>query len=108
MTVERDTELARGFDAGNYANAYETTDYDAALARLSMNRTEAYVVAFTLGFFSSYEPSEIGEHEQTFTIALMSEHGRRCVELGYVDRTEDDANPCDCGSCHDHNADEAY
>jgi hypothetical protein len=103
--VDLDTVLSRGFDAGNYAAAYETTDYDDAIARRSMNRCAAYVAAFTLGFFGSCEPHEMGEHEDTYREALASEHGKRCVELGYVDRAVGDANPCDCGSCHNHNAD---
>lgn len=84
----REMDLSRGFDAGNYASAYETTDYSEALARLSMNRSEAYRVAFTLGFFGSYEPNEMGEHEQAYREALASDHGQRCVALGYVDPSE--------------------
>ena len=86
----RDNVLSAGFDAGNYANAYETTDYDRAVASLSMNRSEAYIAAFTLGFFSSYEPDEMGEHADTYLGALQSDFGRRCVELGYVDPEEID------------------
>lgn len=113
--IDLDTVLSRGFDAGNYCNAYETQDYETGLAkrtakpRAGVRRElqQAWQVAFTLGFFGSYELHEMGEHEDAYTEALASPHGQRCVELGYVDRTEDDANPCDCGSCHDHNADDA-
>lgn len=82
------SSLSRGFDAGNYASAYETTSYNYAVASLSMNRSAAYLAAFTLGFFSSYELSEMGEHADTYTDALNSVHGRRCIELGYVMATD--------------------
>ena len=62
MSKRTDEQIHRGFEAGNYANAYETTDYSKAIASLSMNRSKAYVAAFTLGFFGSYEPHEMGSH----------------------------------------------
>ncbi len=74
-------QISRGFDAGNYANAYETTDYDRALASLSPNRAKAYVAAFTLGFFGSYEPGEMGSYleavEQAYALV-----GKRAKSLG--------------------------
>jgi muramoyltetrapeptide carboxypeptidase LdcA involved in peptidoglycan recycling len=76
-----DTDISRGFDAGNYANAYETTDFERALGSLSMNRSAEYVAAFTLGFFSSYERHEMGEHADHYEIALESV-GVRARELG--------------------------
>lgn len=76
-----DDDLSRGFDAGNYAAAYETTDYSEAVARLSMNRSESYVHAFTIGFFGSHEPSEMAEHEDTWR-AAMNAVGQRMRELG--------------------------
>lgn len=85
MTARYDLQLSRGFSAGNYANAYETTNYSTALARLSMNRSEAYLAAFTLGFFSSYELHEMGQHSEAYEQALASRHGKRCIALGYVD-----------------------
>lgn len=91
MSTDRDTELSRGFDAGNYAAAYETTDYSEAIAKLSMNRSDEYVAAFTLGFFSSYEHHEMGEHEGTYRDAYGSAAGKRCVELGYVDAREEES-----------------
>ncbi len=88
--AKTDRQLSLGFDAGNYANAYETTNYSKALSRLSMNRSEAYQVAFTLGFFCTYELDEMGEHEDTYINAYSSEYGRRCLELGYIDALEGD------------------
>lgn len=85
MTAKHDLSLSRGFDAGNYASAYETTNYAEALASLSPNRSAGYVAAFTLGFFSSYELHEMGEHTEAYLAAFNSEHGQRCVALGYVE-----------------------
>jgi hypothetical protein len=62
--------ISRGFDAGNYANAYETTDYEHALASLSPNRSDHYVAAFTLGFFSSYERDEMGDGVDAYDDAM--------------------------------------
>lgn len=82
MTDTRhDDDISHGFDRGNYANAYETTDYDHAIASLSMNRSAEYVAAFTLGFFSLYEPHEMGEHEDTYLDALALV-GNRAKQLG--------------------------
>lgn len=78
-------EVSLGFDAGNYANAYETQDYDKAIASLSPNRSPAYVAAFTLGFFSTYELSEMGAHWEAYRQAYFSETGRACRAAGYVD-----------------------
>lgn len=86
--MKSDEQLSRGFDAGNYAYAYETTDYDWAIARRSMNRSAEYIAAFTLGFFSSFEPHEMGEHQETWREALASKAGQRCLELGYIDAPE--------------------
>jgi hypothetical protein len=82
MARNVDDDLNRGFDAGNYANAYETHDYDHAIACLSMNRSEAYIDAFTLGFFSSYEVDEMGEHADTYIAVWCGPNGRRCKEIG--------------------------
>lgn len=82
------TDLSQGFDAGNYAAAYETSDYSEAIARLSLNRSPAYHVAFTLGFFSSYTLEEIGEDLDAYMRALGSPAGKRCLELGYLDLEE--------------------
>lgn len=81
MTRRTDEQISRGFDAGNYANAYETTDYDRALASLSMNRSAAYKAAFTLGFFGSYEPHEMGSHLEAVQEAWALV-GKRAKELG--------------------------
>lgn len=85
-----DNDLSEGFDAGNYANAYDTTDLEQAISSLSPNRSEAYIDAFILGFFSSYAPHEMAGYENTYLDAYYSVSGTRCVELGYVDTIETD------------------
>ncbi len=85
-TKSFDHQLSSGFDAGNHANAYDTTDLDEALAVLSPNRSPAFLAAFVLGFYSSFEQAEVPcTHAQAFAEALASDAGRRCVELGYRD-----------------------
>jgi hypothetical protein len=89
--------ISRGFDAGNYACAYETEDYSEAIANLSMNRSREYVAAFTLGFFSSHEAEEMGEHFDTYLEALALV-GERAAALGINVPTEqdyDDHNQCE-------------
>lgn len=81
VTRRTDEQISRGFNAGNYANAYETTDYDRALASLSMNRSAAYKAAFTLGFFGSYEPHEMGSHLEAVQEAWALV-GKRAKEIG--------------------------
>jgi hypothetical protein len=78
-------DIRRGFDAGNYANAYETTDLSEALAKLSPNRSTEYVAAFTLGFFSSYSLPEMGSDVEAYQEAYFSETGKACLAAGYVD-----------------------
>jgi hypothetical protein len=70
--------IHRGYDAGNYANACETTDYERAIAKLSMNRSATYCAAFTLGFFSSYTAGEIGSHLEAYheALALVGEQAK--------------------------------
>lgn len=84
-----DTQISRGFDAGNYANAYETTNLTQALSRLSPNGSEAYQTAFILGFFATYELDEMGMHTETFLSAYHSDIGWRCIQLGYIDPIKD-------------------
>ena len=55
--------ISRGYDHGNFANAYETTSYTRALRSLTGARRKSnnFVIGFTAGFFSSYEDTEIPE-----------------------------------------------
>lgn len=81
-----DEELHRGFDRGNFANAYETEDYSTVRGRLPSESSQAYVAAFTLGFFSSYEYHEIpADAQEAYLEAYQSAAGARCLELGFID-----------------------
>jgi hypothetical protein len=53
-------EFSKGFDAGNYAAAYETEDYSAASNALN-GVSCFYRIGYRLGFFSSYETHEVPE-----------------------------------------------
>jgi len=54
----------RGYDAGNYASAYETEDVVEAWNARILSGREVYE-GFILGFFSSYELDEIpDEHRE--------------------------------------------
>lgn len=62
--------LSRGFNAGNYANAYESTDLNKALSKIGVDGVNGlydnlaqlgYNLAFIVGFFSNYEYYEIPE-----------------------------------------------
>lgn len=101
MTIDTDTDttLSRGYYAGNYGAAYDGLSLEASLEKAQVEHgiagtpnaySTAFRVAFTLGYFSSFELSEMGDDAETYLEALHSEHGRRCVELGWVDRSEQD------------------
>ena len=91
---ERFAELvSRGFDAGNYANAYETQDYEKGLKKAGKEAVPralrgAYLAAYTMGFFGSYELSEMGEYRGAYLEAYRSEGGQACLEAGYCDRRD--------------------
>lgn len=61
-TIDK-TELSHGFYRGNYANAYETEDYEQAVKQL-VGQTGFYRVGFLVGFFSSYELHEVPGEQQ--------------------------------------------
>jgi hypothetical protein len=52
-------QFDRGYDRGNYAAAYEHTDYATAVAGLDRHASVPYAHGYTLGFFSSYEVEEV-------------------------------------------------
>lgn len=72
--------FSSGFDSGNYGNAYESQDWDSWYARNCETPAEydadAYREGLILGFFSSYEISEISDPEHAETVeALRAKHG---------------------------------
>lgn len=83
--VERDRRLYAAFSAGNYAAAYETTDY--AEASQGLHETDEYETAFLLGFFASYEHDEVpAGHLEAYEEAMSSPVAARLTDLGVLDR----------------------
>lgn len=92
-----DVTLSRGFDAGNYGNAYENEDWQAWLERKRAKKqpkaakpapelVEAWEAAAILGFFGSYELHEIPDSARdAFIEAYLSEYGLMVLEAGYCD-----------------------
>lgn len=84
-----DLDISRGFEAGNYACAYDTAYYELAIAKLSPNRSAEYLAAYTLGFFSSYETYEMSDRRLKAYLDAYSLVGNRAIALGMaVDRQE--------------------
>lgn len=95
-----DTAISHGFDSGNFDNAYSGAYFEECLeeaiealdcdqfADFTEKAVKAFKTAYTLGWFSSYELHEMGEHEETYTEALNSEYGKLCIEKGLVDDFE--------------------
>lgn len=84
FTLDQRTEMSEAFSAGNYANAYETTD----LSETDYHEYQPHArAAFVLGFFGSYSLSEIGGDERDeFDEAYHSPAGRYVVEVAkYTD-----------------------
>jgi hypothetical protein len=82
--------LSRAFDAGNYCNAYETNNLaEAEEKHKTESEGEAYMAAFLLGFFSSYELEEIPYdvrdiHEEAYN----SKYGKVVLKRGWIDPRE--------------------
>lgn len=60
LSLNDKVELSHGFDRGNYANAYETTDYEVAKEKIK-GSSAYYYIGHLLGFFSTYEDDEVPE-----------------------------------------------
>jgi hypothetical protein len=85
---ETHDEVRRGFDAGNYANAYESTDLESVELDCE---SDAYRAAFVLGFFASYELNEIpSDAREAFDSAYRSEFGAIVLAAGYCDSRHED------------------
>jgi hypothetical protein len=65
--VTKAEAYSRGFDRGNYGNAYESRDWDSWYSENCGTPSEfaefadAYRAGLLLGFFASYEITEIGD-----------------------------------------------
>lgn len=82
FTLDERTAISRAFDAGNYANAYES---DILAFHAVDEMPEHDRSAFILGFFSSYGLDEIGSDREAFDTAYFSDAGRAVLAAGYCD-----------------------
>lgn len=94
--------LSRGFDAGNHASAYDSEDFDTVWREeeekqggFSGEERHAYFAGFIVGFFSSFEDSEIADEElldmlrdEAATFAPLAKH----VGIAWRDDDADDAS----------------
>jgi hypothetical protein len=81
MSRRTDDQISRGFDAGNFANAYETSSLRQALSALGKRRAKTYVAAFTLGFLGDRSDDEMGHHAEAYENAFALV-GARALDLG--------------------------
>jgi hypothetical protein len=81
-------KISRAFDAGNYANAYETQSIeDCDLEEYGPDERSAFV----LGFFGSYSLDEIGSDREIFDESYWSSAGRYVVNVArYCDSRDDE------------------
>jgi hypothetical protein len=87
-TVDEMTAINQAFSAGNYGNAYESTDLGAFDELDAMSAHEH--AAFVIGFYSSYSLDEIDDRE-LFDEAYFSAAGRYVVNVaGYADDRSDE------------------
>ena len=88
FTIDQRTEISNAFSAGNYANAYEGTDIeDFDIEEMPAHERAAFV----LGFFASYEFSEMsGDERATFDECYWSDAGRAVIAAGYCDDRADE------------------
>ncbi len=76
MTAKDKTDLSRGFDAGNYGNAYESVLW-IRWCRMRNMRPDSntwYARGCLLGFFSSYELHEVPSTLRERVAALRALH----------------------------------
>lgn len=78
-----------GFNAGNFASAYETRDFEIAYAKIAW-RTEWYRNAFVLGFFACCTLDEISDRD-AYDEAYFSDAGQHVVNVArYIDSRVDE------------------
>ena len=75
--VDDATQFSRGYDRGNYGNAYESGDWETWAERNELSeRSQPYQEGMVLGFFSSYELHEISDEDVRDQVeALRAKHG---------------------------------
>lgn len=82
MTTYKRHAFSRGFDRGNYGNAYESQDWDSWYEKQldnvhdeELHHSKEYQEGMLLGFFSSYELNEITDEVLREDLrALRAEH----------------------------------
>lgn len=96
FTLDEKDAMSTAFSAGNYANAYETRGLGAAWRQFTREHGVKHMSctkpAFVLGFFGSYERSEmVGSDRRVFDLAYHSAAGRYVVQVaGYTDDRTDE------------------
>ena len=83
FTLGQRFEMSRAFDAGNYANAYDTQDLSTCeIDEMSQHERAAFV----LGFFGSYSLDEIGSDREVYDECYWSPAGQYVVKVAkYTD-----------------------
>ena len=78
MTLDEQTDFSRGFDRGNYGNAYESQDFGTWYDANEIGYQSAYYTeGAILGFFSSYELNEISDEiAREDVMHLRVKHGK--------------------------------
>lgn len=96
FTLDERTAMSQAFSAGNYANAYDTTSLARAwlsyTQRDGVKHYECRRAAFVLGFFSSYELTEmVGSDRAMFDQSYNSPAGQYVVNVAkYTDDRTDE------------------
>lgn len=90
LTVDEKTALSHGFDAGNSDNAYASDDFDKARrGRKPRSHPGPWWCGYILGFFSSYETSEVPRKQRGRLIAAY----RKCGEAARAQGIAVDVRP---------------
>ncbi len=94
---------SRGFDAGNYHNAYVSTDFDDVDFEEEVDGGDTLIFrdAFIIGFFASYETEEVSEdHRDELLEAtarrfeLAKEAGMSCPYRNVPGQVDEDSDVC--------------
>jgi hypothetical protein len=72
---ERTAAFERGYDAGNYASAYDTNDVKEAWDTYGLGLGIDTYEGFVIGFFSSYELGELPEERRGEVASLRDVYG---------------------------------
>lgn len=96
ITPEIMLAASRGFDCGNYANAYETQDYDqfreTHLCDFTGVNGDVHDQFATLGFFASYELHEVPVYMrgEVATLRIDRKLKQIAAQTGIASHDDDD------------------